>query len=585
VRNSRNDYRLSVSAANAMTILVGAEVNFSGKDLHGVQIPGAILKGGVFNHTNFKGANLTRTNVSYASFDHANLSEVNLTQLSCEEYPMIQFDHAINAIVNTNDSSTVVVALDGQPLQMWNIYTNKAIQTINLQPGPITDMTTSPDGKILFAANDQGVIFVWDLCRNELRCQLVGNETTVYSLMSSPRSHHVISTHRDGTIIVWDYERKCQLHKRNSDSYLFGDISSNGKILVTVGLGNDINVWDVYTMRCIRTIKDHYCDISCISVDPKGTFFVTGGTDECVHVWRIRTGKLVHRLEGHQDDVNDVVITSDGSTVYSADDAGAVIKWDITRGVRLNTYTGFGSVSEILIDRDGRRFITASGEDRFLCIKNMIVSESYNHKKGHLGSVRDLVSTSSGQRIVSTGGDDTICLWQCNQISRCINKWHDEDTDFKFTTITSDGLTVVVSNNNKVEIRDAHTMEVKLVIDEHRTPIVAQMLSDNDQTVISVSRDGSIRYTNIHHAQPRTTFQLPMLRTKSIKIRPIRIFRKTHSKRFIIGIGCQYCAYAINQLKTDLILVFVCQNNVNESINDISTMMRSCIIFPKTLLA
>jgi uncharacterized protein YjbI with pentapeptide repeats len=59
VYTTRENEKLSIGGANALTLLVAACYCFSGADLSGIKVPGANLRNGIFDHTNFKGADLS----------------------------------------------------------------------------------------------------------------------------------------------------------------------------------------------------------------------------------------------------------------------------------------------------------------------------------------------------------------------------------------------------------------------------------------------------------------------------------------------------------------------------------------------
>src|SRR5439155_16140522 len=76
-----NDASQDVAAANAITVLVQAGVQFNGEDLQGIRIPGADLSYGMFDHAQFQGANLSGVSFQGAwlrgvDFRSANLSDI-----------------------------------------------------------------------------------------------------------------------------------------------------------------------------------------------------------------------------------------------------------------------------------------------------------------------------------------------------------------------------------------------------------------------------------------------------------------------------------------------------------------------------
>ncbi|KAF9933571.1 hypothetical protein BGZ67_004199 [Mortierella alpina] len=63
IERSKSNIGADQAAANAMTILVRADVSFNGADLRGIMIPGADLSGGHFDSAQLQAADLTNTNL------------------------------------------------------------------------------------------------------------------------------------------------------------------------------------------------------------------------------------------------------------------------------------------------------------------------------------------------------------------------------------------------------------------------------------------------------------------------------------------------------------------------------------------
>ena len=75
---SRDHPKLQVAAANALTILVAANVSMCGEDLRGIRVPGAYLAGGLFERTQFQGSDLRKVCFANSEMNYANLKDCNL---------------------------------------------------------------------------------------------------------------------------------------------------------------------------------------------------------------------------------------------------------------------------------------------------------------------------------------------------------------------------------------------------------------------------------------------------------------------------------------------------------------------------
>ncbi|KAG0209482.1 hypothetical protein BGX31_002081, partial [Mortierella sp. GBA43] len=84
------DKKWCIAAANAISILVKAGVQFNGADLRGIQIPGADLSNGVFDSAQLQGADLRRTNLQNVWLRQADLSGARMSGVQFGELPLVK---------------------------------------------------------------------------------------------------------------------------------------------------------------------------------------------------------------------------------------------------------------------------------------------------------------------------------------------------------------------------------------------------------------------------------------------------------------------------------------------------------------
>ncbi|KAK3842561.1 MAG: hypothetical protein J3R72DRAFT_523465 [Linnemannia gamsii] len=90
VEHSRSDSGDSRAAANAMAILVKAQVRFNGADLRGIKISGADLFGGQFDTAKFQGADLTNVNLTRTWIRQVDFTGAEMTGACFGVLPLIE---------------------------------------------------------------------------------------------------------------------------------------------------------------------------------------------------------------------------------------------------------------------------------------------------------------------------------------------------------------------------------------------------------------------------------------------------------------------------------------------------------------
>ncbi|KAF9342205.1 hypothetical protein BGX26_008068, partial [Mortierella sp. AD094] len=92
---SKVDESARRAAANAITILVRAGVQFNGADLRGVRIPGADLSYGVFDSAQLEGADLRKANLRNVWMRQANLRGAQMKGVQFGELPLLKEDSEV----------------------------------------------------------------------------------------------------------------------------------------------------------------------------------------------------------------------------------------------------------------------------------------------------------------------------------------------------------------------------------------------------------------------------------------------------------------------------------------------------------
>ncbi|KAG0247179.1 hypothetical protein BG011_001910, partial [Mortierella polycephala] len=92
IERSKSGKEGYVAAANAITILVRAGIQFNGANLKGIRIPGADLSGGVFDSAQLQGADLRKVNLRNIWLRQADLSDAQMEGVQFGEWPYLTED-------------------------------------------------------------------------------------------------------------------------------------------------------------------------------------------------------------------------------------------------------------------------------------------------------------------------------------------------------------------------------------------------------------------------------------------------------------------------------------------------------------
>ncbi len=376
-------------AANALMLLVKADVDMSGQDFKGIRVPGADLSGGQFDDAEFEGADLSHVNFRRARLRGANLQRAELTGVNFGELPNIETD---------GGSSHYVYSPDGRWLafESYNgveLYDMETLELAHRFSG-YTDhysngMAFSPDGKALALIEnwreenwDEPLVRVWRTDTGD--------------------SWRTFRGHTGGSIRSVNF-------------------SSNGKLLATGGVDHTVRLWKVESGEPWYTLVGHTDKVNSVKFSPNGKFLASGSRDETVKLWKVESGEEFYTLQEHNQKVTAVKFSPNGELLLSASYDDTVKLWQVESGEHLHTF-GLGYESYTMYH------VNFSPDSKFLAIFNHLDLYLENRDRaGHLWSIesgqlwktleshKEMVYSvrfsPNGKQLASGSRDGTVKLW------------------------------------------------------------------------------------------------------------------------------------------------------------------------------
>jgi WD40 repeat protein len=142
----------------------------------------------------------------------------------------------------------------------------------------------SPDGALVATAAED--IVLWD-AKTFRKLQRLMCSSLVWDLRFSPDGKWLVSSHGDGSVLVWNVE------ERELDGSLNG----------------------------------HSAPARAVAYSPDGTVLASAGEDRTVIVWDVATGRKRRVLRGHTTRVVGVAFSPGGRYLFSVENSGRVFRW------------------------------------------------------------------------------------------------------------------------------------------------------------------------------------------------------------------------------------------------------------------
>ncbi len=434
---------------------------------------------------------------------------------------------------HTNSVTEVTFSPDGKILAsssldntiiLWNVATRQAMgRPLKGHTFFITSLAFSPDGRILASGSYDKTVRLWDVStQQEIGEPIQGDAQGTYgfsSLVFSPDGNILAASNQDDkTIRLWDVTTRQQIgeplqgYKEMVSSLTF---SPDGKFLISYSSDGSILIWDTVTWHASNVLlqkQDNGYSEGPYSIvfSPDGKTFATSSTGN-IYIWDLQTGQPVGKpLYGHTNYIRSFVFSTDGKTIVSSSDDNTIRFWSVTKRQELREPLQVQSTSAETLDLSPNGHTLASGsKDGMVYLWDTTLPDTIQSGQpffGNYSTVHNVVFSPDGKILVSGSYDNLIRVWDVATRQPIGDPLQGQDL-----TKTVNGL--AISPDSKILASGSSDYTIRLwdivtrkpigdLLQGHTAPINTLMFSPNGKTLVSGSNDHTIRLWDVNTRQP-----------------------------------------------------------------------------------
>jgi serine/threonine protein kinase/WD40 repeat protein len=277
-----------------------------------------------------------------------------------------QFSHVRpQTAVSPEGDRLVAVGVPQQPPVAMFSKDGKVLCQADLLLSGVNQIVWSPDGKLVVAACDEGVV-VWTSATLGLRTFFRGE--TIRYLAIHPAGHLLATSTDLGRIELWSLQSHrliANLALPESDvpkgpgapQLAFND---DGRYLVATREATVV-AWSVMGTPEKRILHGHDGGVPGVAFSPDGCWIASASKDGTVRFWDAQTGALRQTCRGHGAAVQSIAFSPDGKRVATGGWGGELLLWDFESGeqlARANPLPQFSCVWRIRFRADGQSLVT-----------------------------------------------------------------------------------------------------------------------------------------------------------------------------------------------------------------------------------
>lgn len=397
-------------SANTATLLTRAHVEFSGRDLQNIRIPGADLSAGILDSTNLSGAFLDGVDLCQAFLNGANFKNCSMKDVNVGVLPYLEVPLEPTTIVMSRDETILAVVSEKQ-ITIIDLPNRKLIQTIN-SDSKINGCDIDPTNKLIAFGCEDHKVYIWNLQEKKEEHQLVGHTGNVYSVAFDHTGKFLGSGGSDRKAKVWNlsnFQMECEFSEELWCCYFVG-FDPEGKYFYYGGVAIFIVTWS--DRKPLGTIHVN-ARLAYLTFSENNTIAAVSGFaafNYSVRIISIEEKKEIVGLTGHTESTTGVTFITE-KIVGSSSDDGTIRIWDIPSRGEISSLKGHtGKVTGLAYSRKGGVLIS-SGNDKTIRFWKLEDCLKARQHIGHNYAISTLAFSPKENILCTASYDSTLRVW------------------------------------------------------------------------------------------------------------------------------------------------------------------------------
>ncbi|MAD99156.1 MAG: hypothetical protein CMK53_00840 [Proteobacteria bacterium] len=384
-------------------------------------------------------------------------------------------------------------SLDGT-LILWNMKNQELISTREeAHKGEISSLVFQPSGILAVSAGQDGKVKLWSLPELEPIHTFSKHRKRVTHTKFTVRGDKLLTSSMDGTIGIWDWEKKRQLNEVAVKQPISGfDLAPEGLEGVVATKRGAIRIWDFEKGIPLRDVQANAGELEHVHFDSSGGRVIGALADGHVQVWELGDSLYLKSLKGHERSVESLDFAQEGNYLISSSSDKSVRIWDVEKGLQVRSYDlGNHRVQSVRFGPAAETFATA-GSDSSAGIWDTESGQRLKTLANHKGKVNSVDFHPHEKVLLSGGSDRQWMLWDLENETVILKNLAHEDQIMQVRFSENGKMFATAGSDRVVHLWNYPGGERLLSLKGHRKAVVAIAFNPKTPMLATASQDMSI---------------------------------------------------------------------------------------------
>ena len=278
--------------------------------------------------------------------------------------------------------------------------------------GPIDGLALSGDGRLIVTTGSDRMLKIWNAETHQLNGAIPLEAGIATSL--AVRNNRAVTSHADGTVSVYDLDRRTQLYtfKRTDAGVWSTAFAGSEDLIAAAGQDTTIALWQTGMPSAPDALlQSHTSPVQTIAADTSGRWLASSSDDGSVKVWNIDRRSVRRSLRGSSDGVSTLTFSNDGSTIAGGKRDGSIKLWSASTGRSLRTINSHNVRVTSIAFAPGNDIMASAAEDGSVRIRGLKRSRIYGVLKDPGAGAKSVAFSNDGRTLLTGGRDGVVRLW------------------------------------------------------------------------------------------------------------------------------------------------------------------------------